>query len=85
MRGSRQLVDRGGKRLAVRFYVSPDVSVAAMARGFLGVVNAFGLGQLPEKRMPEDVRRHVDPLSIRYMGVGLPGDPLEDLVELMTC
>jgi hypothetical protein len=56
-------MDRLAKSLGVRFYISPDVAIAAVARGLLRIVDAFLLGELPEEGVPEHVRGDLDPLA----------------------
>jgi len=46
-----QFVDGIGQTLLVGLHVPPDVAIAAMAGGLLGVVHAFLFGELSEKRV----------------------------------
>ena len=77
-----QLIDRRGQALLARFDVAPDVAVALVAGGLLGVLHAFLFREFPQKRMSQDVRRDRDPLARREMGVGLCGHALQDQKHL---
>src|SRR5206468_9231908 len=43
------------KRLTPLVHIAPDIAVALMARGLAGVVDTLGLGELPQKSMPQHV------------------------------
>jgi len=45
-----------------------------MARGLAGIVDTFGLGELPEEGMPQHVGEDMNFLCLGEMRIGLGGD-----------
>ncbi len=80
----RQAVDRVGECLLTWFHVPPDVAVAFVSACFLSVVDALLLSELSEEGVSQHVWGDVDRLAILPVGVGLVGDTLENLEELVA-
>jgi hypothetical protein len=49
------VVNRFGEAVGVRFDIAADVAVAAVAGGFLGVLDALLLGELAQECLAHDV------------------------------
>src|SRR5882724_351133 len=76
-----QLINRVRQSLLVWLYIPPDVAIALMPGGLAGIVNAFFLCELAQKRMPQHVGGDIDFLIFGEMGIGLGGNTEDDTIR----